>query len=314
MGRAAQEVEPAPAEARPEAHRRLRIVAGALHQIDAEPVRLDLGLADAPRIAAEIAEEAAPHPRVVEPHPVAEHIVREFVREHRRQLAVVGDIFRDRGADLDVSPVGAGVEAAAGDELEAGRAALLGGDLDGEPLGPAPDLDPRAAVGEGLVEGGEDAAPSVRTSRRGRASARGGARPSRASRMSSARRPARSAGPPAASASTPGPASSPKARIAAGRKSAPYCERSWSAKPGSQSRSAHQPRLATASRCPIVATRWSSARIAVSDVLPRPAAAPRARRGAVHEQDAVQAADRQQASPSRSFPPVSGHNQRRGGA
>src|SRR5262245_12603895 len=67
MGRAAEKIEAALPEARPEADRGRGIVARPVEQIDAEPVGLDLGLADARRVAAEIAEEAARHPCRVEP-------------------------------------------------------------------------------------------------------------------------------------------------------------------------------------------------------------------------------------------------------
>src|SRR4051812_40869440 len=67
MGRAAQEIEAPLPEACPEADCGLRIVARPIEQVDAEPVGLDLGLADARRVATEIAEEAARDLGRVEP-------------------------------------------------------------------------------------------------------------------------------------------------------------------------------------------------------------------------------------------------------
>ena len=74
-----------------------------------------------------------------------------------------------------------------------------------EPLAAAPDLDRRAAVGEGLVERGEDALHLLERAAAAAARARGGGRPSKASNMSSARRPARSAGPPGGEREHAGP-------------------------------------------------------------------------------------------------------------
>src|SRR4051812_18924107 len=81
MGRAAEEIEAPLPEARPEADRGLGIVTRPFEQVDAEPVGLDLGLADPRRVATEIAEEAARDLGRVEPDAMAEDVVSEFVRE-----------------------------------------------------------------------------------------------------------------------------------------------------------------------------------------------------------------------------------------
>ena len=158
--------------------------------------------------------------------------MREFVREHRRQLGVVGDIVGDRGRDLDVAAVGLGVEPARRDQLEAARAALLGADRQRAAARRRAGSRARRGRRRRPRRARRGSAPSARSCGRGPARRAAAAWPSRPSRTSSSRSPARSAGPPGTSASTPGPASSPNARIAAGRKSAPYCERSWTAKPG----------------------------------------------------------------------------------
>src|SRR3546814_14091913 len=77
-------------EASPEAHSRLRIVAGAAHQPHRQPVGLDLGLAEQPGAAAETLEQPAVDVGGVEPLAVAEDIVRQFVRHRGGQRVAIG--------------------------------------------------------------------------------------------------------------------------------------------------------------------------------------------------------------------------------
>ena len=199
---------------------------------------------------------------------MAEHVVGEFVGEHRRQLGIVRDIFGQGGRDLDIAAVGPRVEAAAPATSWKRLAQPCSASTETvEPLAPAADRELGPAVGEGRVERREDPLHPRRTSRRGRRAARRrpaveGEQDVVGAQPGPLRRPARGQRQHA------GPASSPNARIAAARKSAPYCERSWTTKPGSQS--ARGAQLDAGDREPVAdrRTRWSSARMAASERSP----------------------------------------------
>ena len=229
MGRAAEDVEPAPAEARPEAHRRLGIVAGAIEQIDAEPVRLGLGLADQPGIAAEIAEEAARDARLVEPRrDGAGHCGRI-----RARAPPPAPRRRATYSAIAWSPARSGrppgVEPPRQDQLEAAGAALLGRRrrrVSGSP--PRRIASSARPSAKARVERRRGSAPSARTAAAPRPACRAAAaHRRRPSRTSSARSPAALRRPAGRQRQHAGPGDRGRRPESPPRgESAPYCERS----------------------------------------------------------------------------------------
>ena len=128
---------------------------------------------------------------------MAQDVVREFVREHRGQLRIVGDIGGDRGGHLDIAAVGSGVEPARRDQLEAARAALLGRDMQASAARRRGGSRSRARPSAKAASSAAricSIGSNVRAS--ARAAARAGLGRRAARRTSSSRSPARSAGPP----------------------------------------------------------------------------------------------------------------------
>jgi hypothetical protein len=78
------------------------IIAGAIEQIDAQPVGLLLGLADQPGAAPELAEHAAADAPGIETGAVTEDIVRQLVRDDRRDLVFTTGEIDQAGVDLDI--------------------------------------------------------------------------------------------------------------------------------------------------------------------------------------------------------------------
>ena len=145
------------AEALPVSDRRLGIVAGAIEDIDAEPVRLRFGLADQPGIAPEIAEDTTGHPGRIQSCAVPKHIVCEFVGEQCGQLLIVGKVVSEIPRHLDVATVGIRIHVAGGIDHEVGRAALfrLNPDTGGRRF--SPQVDIRRAIGEGAIDRSQQA-------------------------------------------------------------------------------------------------------------------------------------------------------------
>ena len=146
------EIAAAPRDLLPERHDRVGVVTGADDQPYAQPVGLGLGLAQRRAARAEAGERTARDMPGVEAGAVAKDVVRQLVRGDDGELVVGRRRLRHPSGNLDVAPVGMGVQPAPGHQLHAGRATAVASDRQRPLLPVAAQGQPQRTLGQCLLD------------------------------------------------------------------------------------------------------------------------------------------------------------------